>query len=84
MGLFISIMITVNQFLYACENFSLGLRELGCHKYISRCEPVLKCIWCIIFMIIYIFIAKISPQTNFSLVNCEIKLSQIKVGLQYL
>lgn len=30
MGLFISIMITVNQtFIYACEKFSLGLRELG-------------------------------------------------------
>lgn len=36
----------------------------------------------IIFMIIYISIAKISWQSNLSPGNCEIKLSRIKVGLQ--
>lgn len=38
-----------------------------------------RCSWCIIFMIIYILIARISRQTNFTPLNCEIKFLEEKL-----
>lgn len=38
-----------------------------------------RCSWCIILMIIYILIARISRQTNFTPLNCEIKFLEEKL-----
>lgn len=60
--IYISIMITVNQnFICVRKFFTRFARAWSWHKYIS----VFKCIWCIIFLIIYIFIAKLISKPIF-------------------
>lgn len=44
--IYISIMITVNQTFICVRKF---FTRCSWHKYISHCETVFKCIWCIIF-----------------------------------
>lgn len=47
---------TVNQLQYACKKFSREPR----HAKISRRKSVFKCLWYVIFQVIYIVIVKIS------------------------
>lgn len=75
---------TVNQPLFSHKKISRGLREPRCHEYFlprtSPCHMVIKTtrVW------IRLNRKHKSLQTNLSEVNCEIKSSQIKVGLKFL
>lgn len=71
--IYISIMITVNQTFICVWKF---FTRCSWHKYISRCETIFKCIWCIIF---FDNLRTSSLQTNFSLVNWEKKLLRFKL-----
>lgn len=63
------------SFIHGWDIFARFKRALSSQMFLA----MNRCSWCIILMIIYILIARISRQTNFTPLNCEIKFLEEKL-----